>query len=121
MTLPDLTIKFIYLEMAGRQSNCVRAYGPYEIRVVVQNIGVANAGHFAVHLNGKSKQVYEGLLAGHSIVLHFANITPSGQYAVSIDPSNRVRERDENNNTQTYFAPTPTAPLLCTATPSSTQ
>ncbi len=33
----------------------------------------------------------------------------------------RVVERDENNNARTYFAPTPTPPLLCTATPTPAQ
>ncbi len=119
-SLPDLIIKFTYLEMAGRQRNCVMAYTPYEIRVVVQNIGLAEARPFAVDLNGSQEKVDKGLPASQSIVLHFAT-TPSGQYAVRVDSLDQVRERDENNNAQTYFAPTPTPPLLCTATPTSTQ
>ncbi len=102
--------------MAGRQSNCVVAYRPYEIRVVVQNISPVSVGSFAVDLNGSREKVDKGLLPGHSVVLHFAT-TPSGQYAVHVDPLNQVGERDENNNAQTYFAPTPTPPVLCTATP----
>lgn len=118
--LPDLIIKFTYLEMAGRQRNCVEAYMPYEIRVVVQNIGQAEARPFAVDLNGSRKFADGGLLPGHSVVLHFAT-TPSGQYAVHVDSLNQVGERDENNNAITYFAPTPTPPVLCTATPTPTR
>ncbi len=120
-TLPDLIIKFTYLEMAGRQRNCVEAYAPYEIRVVVQNIGLAEAGPFTVDLNDMRQQVNGGLAHGQSIVLHFTGTTPSGQYAVRVDSLDQVGERDENNNARTYFAPTPTPPLLCTATPTPTQ
>jgi DNA-binding CsgD family transcriptional regulator len=119
-SLPDLIVKFMYVEMEGRQGNCVRAYRPYEIRVLVQNIGLTNAGPFVVDLNGSRQQVNEGLGAGQYIRLHFAGTAPSGRYGATIDPLGQVRERDENNNIFTYVAPTPTPPLLCTATPMST-
>jgi DNA-binding CsgD family transcriptional regulator len=120
-SLPDLIVKFTYVEMEGRQGNCVEAYTPYEIRVLVQNIGLANAGSFAVDLNGSRQQVDEGLGAGQYIRLNFAGTAPSGRYEVSADSLDQVGERDENNNTWTYFAPTPTPPLLCTATPTPTR
>ena len=118
-SLPDLIIKNMYLEMEGRQSNCVEAYTPYGIRVVIENIGLASAGAFAVVLNNTRQEVKEGLAAGQRIVLHFAGTTPSGWYEATADSMNQVVEREEDNNTLSFTAPTPTPPLLCTATPTS--
>jgi subtilase family serine protease len=116
-SLPDLTIKLMYLEMEGRQSNCVEAYTPYGIRVLVENIGLASAGPFAVDLNGIRQQVNEGLEAGQFIELHFSGTTPSGQYEAFADVTNQVVEQQEDNNSLSFLAPTPTPPPLCTATP----
>jgi hypothetical protein len=118
--LPDLRIKLIYVEMQGRQGNCVEAYTPYEIRVVVENIGLAIAGPFVVDLNGNHQQVDEGLAKGQVILLHFAGIVPSGRYVALADVTNQVVERKEDNNSLSYQAPTPSPPPLCTATPTPT-
>ncbi len=115
--LPDLIIKLIYVEMQGRQANCVEAYTPYELRVVVENIGVASAGPFVVDLNGKHQQVSEGLAHGQVILLHFAGIVPSGRYVAFADVVGQVVERQEDNNSFSYLAPTPSPPPLCTTTP----
>ena len=114
--MPDLIIKLMYLEMEGRQSNCVEAYTPYGIRVVVENIGLASAGPFVVDLNGTRQQVEGGLAAGKSIELHFTGTTPSGQYEAFADATDQVVEDQEDNNSLSFLAPTPTPPLLCTAT-----
>ena len=114
---PDLTIKLIYLEMTGRRSACVEAYTPYEIRVLVENIGLADAGPFVVEMNGMQQQVDGGLAAGEVIGLYFAGTTPSGQYEAIADSTDQVVEREEENNTRSFIAPTPTPPMLCTATP----
>lgn len=118
-SLPDLIIKNMYLEMEGRQSNCVEAYTPYGIRVVIENIGLASTGAFVVVLNNTRQEVKEGLAAGQRIVLHFAGTTPSGWYEATADSMNQIVEREEDNNTLSFTAPTPTPPLLCTATPTS--
>lgn len=115
--LPDLTIKLVYLEMEGRQSNCVEAYTPYGIRVLAENIGLANAAPFVVDLNGARQQVDEGLAAGQFIELHFAGTVPSGRYEAYADATDQVVERQEGNNSFSFLAPTPTPPPLCTATP----
>lgn len=118
-SLPDLIIKSMYLEMEGRLGNCVEAYASYGISVLVENIGLASAGPFVVDLNNTRQQVDEGLAAGQHIQLHFAGTTPSGRYEAIADSMNQVVEREESNNTLSYLAPTPTPPLLCTATPTS--
>ncbi len=114
--LPDLIIKFMYLEMEGRHANCVEAYSPYGIRVLVENIGLASAGPFIVDMNGMRQQVDTGLAAGQRIEFHFAGTTPSGQYEAFADVTNQVVESDEYNNILSFIAPTPTPPLLCTPT-----
>jgi subtilase family serine protease len=116
-SLPDLTIRRMYLEMEGRQGNCVEAYTPYGIRVLVENIGLANAGPFVVDLNGTRQQVDEGLAASQFIELRFTGTVPSGRYQVHADAANQVIERQEDNNSSSFLAPTPTPPPLCTATP----
>ena len=119
-SLPDLIIKGMYLEMEGRQSNCVEAYSTYGIVVLVENIGLASAGAFEVDMNGARLQVDSGLVAaGQVIKLFFVGTTPSGRYEAFADTTNQVVEQQEDNNTLSFLAPTPTPPLLCTATPTS--
>ena len=118
-SLPDLIIKSMYLEMEGRHSNCVDAYSTYGIGVLVENIGLASAPAFVVDMNGAQQQVDSGLAAGQFISLFFAGTTPSGRYEAFADATNQVVERQEDNNTLSFLAPTPTPPLLCTATPTS--
>jgi subtilase family serine protease len=117
---PDLNINLLYLEMEGRQGNCVNAYSPYGIRVQIKNIGSANTGSFFVDLNGIRQEVSNGLLVGQSIELHFAGTIPSGQYEATADVTNQVVESREDNNTYSFRAPTPTPPPLCVATTTPT-
>ncbi len=118
--LPDLIIKFMYLEMEGRHAYCVDAYSPYGIRVLVENIGLSTADPFIVDMNGAKQQVDTNLAAGARIEIHFAGTTPSGQYEAFADVTNQVVESKEHNNTLSFIAPTPTPPLLCTPTSTST-
>ncbi|NOT03564.1 MAG: hypothetical protein HOP27_03080 [Anaerolineales bacterium] len=118
-SLPDLIIKGMYLDMEGRHTNCVDAYSTYGIGVLVENIGLTSAGAFVVDMNGTRQQVDSGLAAGQFISLFFAGTTPSGRYEAFADATNQVVERQEDNNTLFFLAPTPTPPLLCTATPTS--
>jgi hypothetical protein len=116
---PDLVIANMYLEMEGRTGGCMLAYAPYGIRVVVRNTGDADAPPFVVQLNGVAQSVANGLTAGQSVELHFSGTVPSGQYSAFVDPAGQVAERDESNNTQTFMAPTPTPPPLCTPAPTN--
>jgi subtilase family serine protease len=110
----------MYLEMEGRQGNCVNTYSRYGIRVQIENTGLANAGPFGVELNSIRQNVDDGLMAGQSLVLFFAGTTPSGNYEAIVDVTNQIIESREDNNTLSYIAPTPTPPLLCTPTPTAT-
>jgi hypothetical protein len=114
--LPDLRVKLMYLEMEGRQGNCVEVYTPYEIRVLVENIGLASAGPFAVDLNGTQLEVDGGLAASQVIEIHFAGTALNGQYKAYADVTNRVVEQQEDNNSLYFLAPTPPPPPLCNAT-----
>jgi subtilase family serine protease len=109
----------VYLEMEGRQGSCVEAYTPYGIRVVVENVGPAGAGPFFVELNGARQEVNDGLMAGRSVVLHFAGTTPNGRYEATADAADQVAESQEDNNSLSFLAPTPTPPPLCTPTPTA--
>jgi hypothetical protein len=90
---PDFIIKNMYLEMEGRQSNCVEAYSLYGIRVVVENIDLVSAGAFVVDMNATRQDVKDGLAPGQHIELHFAGTTPSGRYEATADSMNQVVER----------------------------
>jgi hypothetical protein len=118
--LPDLIIKLMYIEMEGRNGTCVSAYTPYGTRVIIENIGSFDSGSFIVSMNEDFKEVENGLLAGQSIEFHFAGTTPNGRYDAIADATDLIGESQEDNNYLTYFAPTPTPPLLCTATPTKT-
>lgn len=112
---PDLAILRMYLEMEGRHSDCVAAYAPYGIRVVVGNVGNAPSEPFVVDVNGTHQRVEAGLAAGQSIELHFGGTTPGGLYTARVVSERANVEVDEGNNSQTYTAPTPSPPPLCTA------
>jgi CARDB protein/putative VirB-like lipoprotein len=115
--VPDLSVRSMYLEMEGRQGNCVESYTPYEIRVVVENTGQADAGPFSVEQNGVRQRVDAGLAAGQIFVLHFPGTSPGGRYEAVVDAANEVIEAREDNNSLGYLAPTPTPPALCTPVP----
>ena len=119
-SLPDLVISLMYLEMEGRHGICVEVYTPYGIRVIVENIGSVSAGPFFVDLNGTLQEVKDGLMAGQHVELHFAGTVPSGHYVATADATDQIVESREDNNTLTFFAPTPTPPPLCTPAPTST-
>ena len=106
--------------MEGRHGICVGAYTPYGIRVIVENTGSTGAGSFFVDLNGARQEVKDGLMAGQHVELHFAGTIPSGHYVAAADATDQIVESQEDNNTLTFFAPTPTPPPLCTPTPTST-
>ena len=103
--------------MAGQQGNCVNKYTPYGSRVVIENQGHGDANTFWVGVNEDLIQVEEGLAAGQSLALHFSGTVPSGTYTATVDVFDQVKELNEDNNLETFLAPTPTPPPICTPTP----
>jgi hypothetical protein len=113
----DLVVYNMILMMAGQQGNCVNRYAPYGIRVVIENQGHGDANTFWVGVNEDLLQVEEGLAAGQSLALHFSGTVPSGTYMATVDVFDQVKELNEDNNLETFLAPTPTPPPICTPTP----
>ena len=126
-SLPDLVISNVYLGMQGipgGPGNCVPNYAPYEIRAMLQNQGQAPAYNLRVVEASTGTELQVGELGpGQSLELSFPATSASGTYSVSVDALNTIPETNENNNTFSYLAPTPTPPALCTpveATPVAT-
>src|SRR6266545_380808 len=116
-SLPDLVVSNVYLEMRGVPGglgNCVPSYAPYEIRAMLQNQGQAPAYNIRVVELSTSTDLQIGELGtGQSMELYFPATSASGTYSVSVDSLNTIAEANENNNTFSYLAPTPTPPALC--------
>ncbi len=117
--LPDLTITNISLVMqATGNGTCVDAYGPYEVRAVILNQGSAPATSIVVERTPGAQALIESLAPGQREAVQFPAIAQDGQYKIIVDPQNLIAESDENNNTLSFLAPTPTPPPLCpTPTP----
>ena len=113
----DLVVYNMILMMAGQQGNCINEYTPYGIRVIIENQGHGDANTFWVGVNEDLIQVEEGLAAGQSLALHFSGTVPSGRYTATVDVFDEVKELNEGSNLETFLAPTPTPPPICTPTP----
>jgi hypothetical protein len=120
-TLPDLVVSGIYLGMQGVPTNgqCVPNYGPFEIRVMIRNVGEAPAHDIVVEerATGTYFTIAE-LGASQGTELSFPLSSSSASYNVVVDPQNTIPESNEGNNTLSYLAITPTPPVLCTPEPS---
>ena len=113
----DLVVYNMILMMTGQQGNCVNKYTPYGIRVIIENQGHGDANTFWVGVNEDLIQVEQGLAAGQSLELHFSGTVPSGTYTAIVDVFDEVKALNEDNNLETFLAPTPTPPPICTPTP----
>ena len=121
-SLPDLVVLNVFLAMQGVPSDrtgCVPAYGPFEIRAMIQNIGQATANNITViDLSSGNKLTIGELGVGLGMELNFPK-SENATYNMVVDPQNTIAESDEDNNTFSYFAITPTPPALCTPTSAS--
>jgi hypothetical protein len=121
-TLPDLVVSGIYLGMQGVSTNgqCVPNYGPYEIRVMIRNLGEAPVHHIVVEERATGTYLtIDQLGAGQGTELSFPHSSSSASYNVVVDPHDAIPESNEDNNTLSYLAITPTPPVLCTPAPST--
>lgn len=119
--VPELHISSVYLSMQGvpgQGNGCVTNYGPFEIRVTIQNSSDTPAYNIVVVERSTATTLTVGELgAWQSFELYFPATSSTGSYNVEVDPENMIPEIDEHNNTSSYLAPTPTPPALCTPTP----
>ena len=114
----DLTITWVYANMRGFTGGCIPRYETLMIKVCVRNLGAGDAGPFDISVEDAFGARSTGLKVGGSECLEtipaaygFDPIT------VEVDSENEIAESDEGNNTWTGVVPLPTAPVLCTATP----
>jgi len=88
---------------------------------MLQNQGQAPAYNIRVVELSASTDLQIGELGtGQSMELYFPATSASGTYSVSVDSLNTIPEANENNNTFSYVAPTPTPPVLCTPVDATT-
>ena len=113
--LPDLIVSSMRIELETG-GDCDFASTALGVRVVVANGGNADAGPFAVEVNGEQQSVDAGLAQGDSLSLWFAGYL-FGENTAIADAKLQVTESDEENNALTDFLAVPTLPLPCTPTP----
>ena len=116
--LPDLVAQSmqITLESGGACNYTSTSLG---IQVTVANLGQANAGPFAVDVNGGHQAtVFGGLAAGATTSVWIGHYLP-GQNTATVDAGLQVVESNENNNSLTQQLAIPTLPPTCTPTATS--
>ena len=115
--LPDLVVSNVHIAMQGipaDTNNCVSAYAPYEVRATIENRGDVLATNIPIVELSSNYEIQIGELpAGQSMEVFLPASSPNGTYNVSVDPQNLIAEKDEDNNTFSYLAITPTPPALC--------
>jgi hypothetical protein len=116
--LPDLTVKYVQITLETG-ADCNYTSTKLGTRVVVENIGAADAGPFAVEVNGVQQTVEAGLAAGQTASLWFEGYAFGGETRVSIDPASQVTESNKANNSVSQMVPIPTLPPTCTPPPAA--
>jgi hypothetical protein len=117
-SLPDLIVSNVYLGMQGIPTNwaeCIPNYGPFEIRAMIRNLGETPAYNIdAAELSSGTHLTIGELGAGQGMEMYFPLASASVAYNVVVDSQNTIPESNEDNNTLSYLAITPTPPALCT-------
>jgi hypothetical protein len=85
----------------------------------VSNYGGSNAGPFDFDVEGVRRRV-ESVAAGGSESVFFARLPGGSSLWAIADVNDEVAEQYEDNNEVRGWAPVPTLPLRCTATPGPT-
>ena len=117
--LPDLVVigMSITLETGG---DCDFSSTQLGVRVVFGNVGSADAGSFAVDVNGAQQTVAAGLAQGETSSLWFLGYVAFGENTAVVDVTFQVEESNEDNNTLAQIVPIPTLPSPCTPTATPT-
>lgn len=114
----DLTTTWVYANMRGFTGGCIPRYEELLLKVCVRNQGAGDAGPFDIRVEDAFGARTAGLKAGGSECLETVPATYGfNPITVKVDSRDEVAESDEDNNAWTGIVPLPTAPLLCTATP----
>ena len=90
--LPDLAVSYVNIAMQGvpvDTTECVTVYSPYELRVMIENRGIAQATNIQVYELSTRYTINIGELpAGHSVEVIIPAGSPDGAYHLSVDPQN---------------------------------
>ena len=116
--LPDLVVQSMVIELETGGA-CDFVSTELGVRVVVGNVGSAEAGPFVVDVNGSQQTVTSGLPQGETLSLWFAGYL-FGENMAFVDATFQVEESNEENNQLSQLVPVPTLPPACTATPTNT-
>ena len=114
----DLVIGRVYINIRGYTGGCASSYGPIVVTACVVNQGDRDAGAFDLSVNGVANWGADGVAAGDTLCIETKE-TPFLfiPFEIVADSGQEVAESDETNNTWEGILPLPTAPVLCTATP----
>jgi len=125
-SLPDLTVvsvaEFAYSPPTSTPvtQGCWQTFSQhtyYGLRVVIQNIGTANAGTFILDLDGV-QQTINGLAVGQSMTVdYYVNTTSPRTRIATVDSTGLVAESNESNNTYTLIMPAVTSTATGTQPP----
>ena len=120
VNLPDLVVLSMSIELETGGA-CDFTSTELGVRIVIGNIGSADAGPFVVDVNGAQQTVTSGLAEGETVSLWFAGHTPGfGENTAFADATSQVEESNEANNQVSAVVPIPTLPPPCTPTPTPT-
>ena len=99
----------MYVSMVDDSGRCLDSY---QLLTVLVNQSTVPANDVFLIETSTGHQVQVGTLgAFQSMSLYTPATSPSGSYAVVVDPQNVVIESDENNNTAAFFESTATPPV----------
>ena len=115
--LPDLVPIWMKIDLETGQT-CGYVSTDLGVRLVVRNSGDADAGAFAVELDG-TRQSLTGLAAGASLSLWFPGYGAQRESVAVVDVAAQVQESDESNNRLASRLPIPTLPPTCTPAPAA--
>jgi hypothetical protein len=113
--LPDLRVISMRVELQTG-GGCYVPPAVLGVRVIVANMGSADAGGFAVWLEGPVQRLDAGLAAGSTGSVWFTGHDQFSTTKAIVDYQAEVAESDESNNAREEWLPVPTLPAPCTAT-----
>jgi hypothetical protein len=111
--LPDLLIKSAQISLETGNA-CDYTSTQLGLRVWLENAGNAPAGPFTLQANDTQQSVPNGLAAGQTLSLWFADYRSDSENTITVDLASQVEESNEGNNQFAQRLPIPTLPPPCT-------